>query len=58
MRVRFLADFDWSPAERGGRVTIAYKAGMTLSVTRACAAEAIAVGKAEVAKKENPDERR
>jgi hypothetical protein len=41
--VRFDQDFDWSP--RHG-VTIAYKAGMVLNVTRGCAAAAKAAGRA------------
>lgn len=57
MRVRFVADFDWSPVERQGRVTVAYKAGMELRVTRACAAAAMAAGKAEPAKKEKQNGR-
>ncbi|WP_336801473.1 hypothetical protein [Kaistia sp. MMO-174] len=58
MRVRFLKDFDWSPVELKGRVTIAYKAGKELRVTRACAAAAIAVGAAKALNKEERDERR
>jgi len=42
MWVRFTRDFDWSPPETGGRVTMAYKAGMKLMVRRQCADEAIA----------------
>lgn len=37
MWFRFDRDFDFSPVERGGRVTIAYKAGMVQNVTRECA---------------------
>lgn len=37
MWFRFTSDFDFSPAERGGRVTVAYKAGMVQNVTRECA---------------------
>lgn len=45
--VRFTKDYDWvQPA-----FTIAYKAGMHLNVTRACADEAIAAGKATPMKK-------
>lgn len=51
MWVRFTADFPFSPEARGGRVTIAYKAGMTMNVTRECADKAIAAGKAEPAKR-------
>lgn len=46
-RVRFTGDFDWSPPEFNGRVTMAYKAGMTLIVTTPCAEAAVAAGKAE-----------
>jgi hypothetical protein len=42
--VRFTADMDWKPKPA---VTIGYKAGMVRLVTRACAAKAFAVGKAE-----------
>lgn len=45
--VRFLDDFDFDPDARGGRVSIAYKAGQEANVTRECAAKAFAVGKAE-----------
>lgn len=51
--VRFTADYDWSP--RYG-VTIAYKAGMTLNVTAACATLAIAAGKAVRMRKARKDE--
>lgn len=44
--VRFLADFDFSPAALKGRSTTAYKAGMVENVTRECVAQAIAAGKA------------
>lgn len=47
--VRFLADFDFSPAALKGRSTTAYKAGMVQNVTRECAAQALAAGKAEKA---------
>lgn len=57
MRVRFIADFDWSPPERQGRVTVAYKAGMEMRLTRACAAAAIQAGKAEAIVRKEPDER-
>ena len=43
MWVRFTADFEW----RQPAFTIAYKDGMTLNVTRACADAAVAAGKAE-----------
>jgi hypothetical protein len=48
MWVRFTDDFDFSPAERNGRVTIAYKAGMLQNVTRECAGQAIPQGKARI----------
>jgi hypothetical protein len=57
MRIHFVADFDWSPIQHRGRVTVAFKAGMELRVTRACAAAAIAAGKAQPVSKEKPDER-
>lgn len=41
--VKFTEDFDWWPSPQ---VTIAYKAGMTLNVTRRCAESAKAKGKA------------
>jgi hypothetical protein len=41
--LRFTADFDWKPQ---ASVTIAYLAGQTRNVTRACAANALAKGKA------------
>lgn len=51
MWVRFTGDFDFSPAALGGRSTTAYRAGMELNVTRECAAQAIAAGKAKAARK-------
>jgi len=42
-RVRFIADFDYKPTKR---VTVAYKAGMELTVKRDCAVKAVAAGKA------------
>ena len=51
--IRFLKDFDWSPPAMNGRVTIAYRAGMTENVTRDCADLAMSTGHA-VAK--TPDE--
>lgn len=44
MWFRFTRDFDFSPVERSGRVTIAYKAGMLQNVTRACAEAAEKAG--------------
>ncbi|MCJ8051670.1 hypothetical protein GB928_004225 [Shinella curvata] len=45
--IRFTKDHNWvQPA-----FTIAYKAGMHLNVTRACADEAVAAGKAVRAKR-------
>lgn len=41
--LRFTADHNWKPTVK---VTIAFKKGMVLFVTRACAAESIAKGKA------------
>ena len=40
MWVRFTADYDFSPEARAGRVTIAYKAGMVMNVTRECSEKA------------------
>lgn len=42
-KLRFIRDFDWRP--RAG-VIVAYRAGMEMSVTRAAAAKAVAVGAA------------
>lgn len=41
--VRFVRDFDWWPQPR---VTIAYKAGSVVLVTRRCAERAVAAGRA------------
>lgn len=46
--VRFTADFDFKPKPT---VTIAYREGHVLNVTSACAAKAIAAGKAVRMKK-------
>ncbi len=50
MKVRFTADFDWSPAAFKGTVTTAYKAGQTCTVTRECADAAVEAGKGEIVK--------
>jgi len=42
-RVRFTADFDYKPTPS---ITIAYKAGMEMTVKRECADQAIAAKKA------------
>jgi len=42
-RVRFTDDFDYKPTRQ---VTIAYRAGMELTVKRDCAEKAVAAGKA------------
>lgn len=43
MRIKFIGDYDYTPSgER--RVTIAYKAGMTLTVKREAGEAAIAAG--------------
>lgn len=57
MWFRFDKDFDFSPVERGGRVTIAYKEGMIANVTRACAeaAKKIGAGKPVKRPKEKDD---
>ncbi len=44
--VRFTRDFDWKPKPA---VTVAYRAGTTVNVTRACAAQAIERGRAVAA---------
>ena len=36
----FTSDFNWSPPEKKGLVTIAYKAGQSLNVREICAREA------------------
>lgn len=43
--VLFTGDFDFTPKPS---VTICYKAGMRMLVTRTCAEEAIAAGKAKI----------
>lgn len=50
MWVRFTADFDFSPVEFSGLVTVAYKAGTVENVPTACADLALAAGKAEKTK--------
>lgn len=56
-RVRFTGDFDWSPPEFNGRVTLAFKAGTEDTVTTPCAEAAVASGKAiKVAPKRKSDE--
>ncbi len=50
--VRFLADFDFKPV---ATVTLAYRAGQVRSVTRACADQAVARGKAKRMRKPNRD---
>lgn len=49
--VAFKEDFPW----RQPAFTIDYKAGMTLNVTRACADDALAAGKAVRVKREAVD---
>lgn len=41
--VRFTSDFEWWPSPQ---VTISYKAGSILNVTRRCAKEAVEKGRA------------
>lgn len=43
--VRFTADYDYRPSDRP-RVVVAYKAGMSVTVKRECADDAIAKGRA------------
>lgn len=44
--ITFTRDFDWSPPEKGGRLTIAYPAGWSGIVRKACAAAALEAGAA------------
>ncbi len=44
--IKFTEDFDFSPAARNGRVTLAYKAGTTANVTRECLEQALAAKRA------------
>lgn len=46
MRVHFTSDYDYVPSDEP-RVTIAYKAGMELTVKREAGEAAVAAGKAE-----------
>lgn len=46
MRIKFLADYDYTPSQER-RVTIAYKAGQELTVKREAGEAAIAAGSAE-----------
>ncbi|RVO41360.1 hypothetical protein CN093_08850 [Sinorhizobium meliloti] len=55
MWMRFLADYDWKPRPP---VTIAFRAGDVKNVTRACAAAAIAAGRAEPTERPKNDRRR
>lgn len=54
MWVRFLRDFDWSPSEAHGRVTVRFKAGDIHFVRRACAAAALEAGAAEEVERPGP----
>lgn len=45
--MKFTKDFDFSPADLNGHVTVAYKADTTVNVTRECADQALALGRAE-----------
>ncbi|MCF6111996.1 hypothetical protein [Mesorhizobium muleiense] len=54
MWVRFTTDFDWKPTPQS---TTAYKAGMVMNVTRACAEAALQASKAvKAAKTRREDE--
>lgn len=55
--VHFIADFDFSPKARGGRVTIAYRAGMKKNVTRECSAAAIAAARAVSTERPHEDQK-
>jgi len=46
MKVTFKEDFDWDVPEHKGLATVAFKAGVTETVTRACGEAAVAAGKA------------
>jgi hypothetical protein len=50
MWFRFDRDFDFSPAAKAGRVTIAYKAGMVQNVTRECVEAAKCAGAGSLTK--------
>lgn len=50
-KVRFLEDFDFSPAALNGRSTTAYKAGQEKTVTTECWNAAKALKKAVLAEK-------
>ncbi len=56
MWVRFTKDFDYAVPGKGGRVTIAYKAGTVKNVTRACADLAIAAERAQLRDKDHDNE--
>lgn len=51
---KFLEPFDFSPADKGGRVTVAYPAGFVANVTRECFDQAKAAGKAVKAAAPHP----
>lgn len=48
---KFVADFDFSPAARGGNVTIAYKAGALENVTTECFNAGLSAGALKAADK-------
>lgn len=53
-RVKFISDFDYKPTRQ---VTIAYKAGMEITVKRECADQAVAAGKAVSERSTESDEK-
>jgi len=53
-KVTFTRDFDWSPPEMRGRMTIAYKAGFSGIVRKACAEAAMKAGAAKPTKTKEP----
>lgn len=59
-RVTFTSDFDYSPSEHKGLVTLAYKSGQTELVKQECADQAIKLCRAHLAEvaEEPTDERR
>lgn len=60
--VEFTADFDWHVPQYKGRVTVPFPKGARLFVTRACAEEALRLGRATYSTRPrndgSPDERR
>lgn len=55
--LRFTDDFTWVPS-RKRMISISYKRGMVLFVTRECASSAVLLGKAKQCDKEGRDSQR